>query len=781
MTEKQGGVPLPPGEVHIYYDPQSIPESTQQPQSQQVAVFEAKPNECNGGKMLDTNQHFVVYAVKNGLIRILHRQSSVRALLRAHEGKTVTDIEFFGNGDVLGTVGANVVVWRVYERNQEVVAEKLLEIPETLPGVSRLIWHPFNPNQFWLIHRNRDGINVATLVETTRIKTVAHPTESHAVCQLHSEDVVMKGATQLAATNLTDLEWSVRDARHVMTAHEDGSVKLWDIKADTTPTANGVFPAVCKATFQAGTGPITRCLFLIHDNVATNYGDTPDSTITNAFVSASHGNSCITIWSPFTNTGTPTKLQVFQMDQANPSYNLGVCFGPLNNGGEPPAYFLLLSDRNEGKMFAVALKSIWSSYEPKRPLVEGFEYLVPFLSKFPTYSWSITACEAETLDENAPVGGLNFDMKFFALKSKMVQQMTIPHYMCLPPTSLWESDTRGVRMEPLARPSANGIVQEHVYEEDYELDDVDEDDDDDEDYEAPDPSSLPQPDVMGTLGGGNPFANWLGAIAAKNPSDVGPPPKPKSLPPPAPPSTPSTGVVVNAPPGLLAAVPSPLDGTGSRSGSGLLSPLEILSGGSTTNDSTPQPAEKQANITKKSKSPRRRSPNRRGNSPSRKGNQKKNTPNFPAGPVPSADGKIVILKRETESSVAPAATAAAAPIPANIEESMRKMLTTHFKNQEKVLANEIQRAVRSEIKQTVLPELSKTVAQTVEQSVVKPLQSSMDKFATKVPAIKTEKVAEAVTKGVEEPLKEAFTEVRVSELVLSSMHTALTCVVSNRA
>lgn len=112
---------------------------------------------------------------------------------------------------------------------------------------------------------------------------------------------------------------------------------------------------------------------------------------------------------------------------------------------------------------------------------------------------------------------------------------------------------------------------------------------------------------------------------------------------------------------------------------------------------------------------------------------------------------------------------------------MRKMLTTHFKNQEKVLANEIQRAVRSEIKQTVLPELSKTVAQTVEQSVVKPLQSSMDKFATKVPAIKTEKVAEAVTKGVEEPLKEAFTEVRVSELVLSSMHTALTCVVSNRA
>lgn len=767
MTEKQGGVPLPPGEVHIYYDPQSIPESTQQPQAEQKAVFEAKPNDCNGGKTLDVNQHFVVYAVKNGLIRILHRYSPIRSLLRAHEGKVVTDVEFFQNGDVLGTVGANVVVWRIFERSQEVVAEKLLEIPETLPGVSRFIWHPFNPNQFWLIHRNRDGINVATLVETTRIKTVAHPTESHAVCQLHSEDVVMKGATQIAATNLTDLEWSVRDARHVMTAHEDGCIKLWDIKADSAPTANGVVPAVCKATFQAGNGPITRCLFLIHDNVATNYGDAPDSTITNAFCTASHGNSCITIWSPFTEQGTPTKLQVFQMDQPNPSYNLAVCFGPMLNGGEPPAYFILLSDRNDGKMYVVALKSIWSSYEPKRPLVEGFEYLVPFLSKFPTYSWSIAACPAENLDENAPIGGLNFDMRFYALQSKMVQHMNIPHYMCLPPTSLWEADTPGVRMEPLVRPSTNGIEEEHVYEEEYELDGMDEeDDDDDEDYEAPDPSSLPQPDGLGNpMGGTNPFANWLGAIAAKNPVDVGPPPEPKALPPPAPPSTPATGVVVNAPPGLLSAVLSPLDGpggVGSRSGSGLLSPLEILSS-STTNDNTPQPEEKQVNK-KNTKSPRRqRSPNRRGNSPNRKGNQKKNTPNFPSGPVPSADGKIAILKRETEPAtpVATTSAAVAAPVSGNLEESMRKMLTTHFKNQEKVLVNEIQRAVRAEIKQTVLPELSKTVAQTVEQSVVKPLQLSMDKFASKVPTIKTDKVVEAVTSGVEEPLKEVFTEVRV--------------------
>ena len=43
-------------------------ESAQQPQTQQIAVYEATPNEdCINGSVLDVNQHFVVYAVKNGL------------------------------------------------------------------------------------------------------------------------------------------------------------------------------------------------------------------------------------------------------------------------------------------------------------------------------------------------------------------------------------------------------------------------------------------------------------------------------------------------------------------------------------------------------------------------------------------------------------------------------------------------------------------------------------------------------------------------------------------
>ena len=753
---------MPPGEVHIYYDPLSVPEGSQQPQAQQVAVFEAKRNDENpNGSALDVNQHFVVYAVKNGLIRVLHRASTLKNLLRAHEGKQVTDIKFFQNGDILGTVGGNVVVWRVFERSQEIVAEKLLEIPDTFPSVSRLIWHPFNPNQFWLIHRNRDNVNVATLVETTRISTVVHATESHAVCRLFSSDVVMEGALQLATdSNLTDLVWSGRDARHVLTTHEDGSIKLWDLKADSAQNANGVVPAVCKATIQED-GPVTRCLFLPHDNIATNYGIPPDSTITTVFCTASKGNSCITIWSPFTETEAPTKLQSFQMDGADPKYNIDICYGPtfFQSVGDTPAFFLMLSDRCNGKMYALAIKSIWGSHEPKRPLVEGFEYVVPFLTKFPTYSWSVAVFPAKDMEENAPFGGLNFDIRFYALQSKMVQDMTIPHYMLLPPTSLWEADTLGVRVERLALPSRGGIVEDHVYEEDYELDDVEEDDDDDEDYAAPDPSSLPQPDGLGDpMGGNNPFANWLGNLATKPSVEVPPEPQRSAIVP-LPSPVPVAPVAPRAPPpGLFAPVP-PIVESVSREGSGLLSPMEILSSSSQdARDTTSGNGHKQQQAVKKNKSPRVQ----RGASPKAKGRDKK-TANFPPGPVPvpSADGKIAILKRGQEIPVAlPVETSAA--VPAGLEESLKKAIASQFKAQEKIIVAEIQRVVRQEIKQTILPELSKTVTTTVEQAVVRPLQSSMEKFVNKAPDVKTTRIIEAVTSGVEEPLKEVFTDVSVA-------------------
>ena len=776
MTKQHGSVPLPPGAVHIYYDPLSIPEEAQQPQAEQVAVFDAQRNDdCPNGSTLDVNHHFVVYAVKNGLIRVLHRTSTRKHLLRAHEGRQVTDIKFFHEGDVVGTVGGCLVIWRVFERAHEIVAEKLLEFPETIPSMSRMIWHTFNPNQFWLIHRDRDNVNVATLIETTSISTVVHPTEAHAVCRPYSNDVVLENAQQIATeSNLTDLDWSGRDPGHVMTAHADGSIKLWNLRADSSRSPRGMIPVVCMVTIQ-DSGPVSRCLFLPHDNVATNYrnylqSDTAvyrDPTITNAFCTASRGNSCITIWSPFSESEVPLKLQVFQIEGADPAYNVSTAFSPsfrTQLQGQPGPVFVLLSDRIGKTMYALSLRAIWGPEHVDGPvpvLLEGFQYVVALKTKFPTYSWSVTVVPVVDDDDDEDFG-LDFDIRFYALQSRMVQDMYIPKYMLSPPTIEWDEGSPGLRVELLPKNAVCRSVHVNLYEEDSELDDDDEDTE--EEYASPDPSSLPPPDGVGDpVERHNPFENWLGNLASRAAGSATPQPKKPGDIPVAPPPTPSAVNIAQTtlPPGLFA-IPTPADSI-SGEGSGLLSPLAILS--SSGNDSARGNGERQRED-KKVKPQRAASPKVKG--------KDRNGSTFPAGPVPAADGKIAILKRDRELPLVPLTSSPAlVPLtasPAGLEESLRKAIASHFKAQEKIIVAEVQRAVRQEIKQVVLPELSKAVNTTVEQSVVRPLQSSMEKFVKSAESTKADKIIQAVSSGVEDPLKEAFTEVGVLACILILMY-----------
>ena len=83
----------------------------QQPQTQAIAVYEASKNDDDeylirlNGSLIDVNSQFVIYTVKNGLIRVMHRHSAMRALLRGHANQVVTDIKFFHDGDVVGKIG----------------------------------------------------------------------------------------------------------------------------------------------------------------------------------------------------------------------------------------------------------------------------------------------------------------------------------------------------------------------------------------------------------------------------------------------------------------------------------------------------------------------------------------------------------------------------------------------------------------------------------------------------------------------------------------------------
>lgn len=127
-------------------------------------------------------------------------------------------------------------------------------------------------------------------------------------------------------------------------------------------------------------------------------------------------------------------------------------------------------------------------------------------------------------------------------------------------------------------------------------------------------------------------------------------------------------------------------------------------------------------------------------------------------PKPATHAKIAILKREDAPPAhdVPAADA----MPSDLEDVLKKTLLAHFKRQESFIADQVQRAVKQEIQTSVVPTLSKMMTQTMEQAVVKPVKAALDKNTKERTKVQTDVIVNAVSTTVEEPLTNAFKEVR---------------------
>ena len=809
-SEPFGTTPLPTSSsgspVKVWLDAERTLPLAQQPQTQQIAVFEATPPDILNGSVLDVNQHFVVYGVKNGLIRILHRHSALRSLLRAHKDQTLTDVKFFQDGDVLATVAhsaerSSVIIWRVFQRSPEILSEILLEVTTTKFTTWRVVWHPFNPNQFWMIHSDARGKTVATLVETTRITTTVHPQHGHAVCDFHEDFVIMQGAVQLTTAgttdagdtsgstadgNLTDLCWSDRETRHVLTTHDNGEIRLWDLKK-LHANPNGTVSPVCMTSIKESDAKLSRCLFLPHE-------DNGDNNWTTCFLTATEQNTELTLWTAFSERGKPQKIQILGLERPASSYLVDVCSGPAPADASPPSCFVVMADRTAGKIFAFHLRSVWNDAaagKPKKALLVGSDYVVPFQTKFPTYSWSVVSVPTTDISEEElnEQGGIIFDMKLFAYQSTVVQSLTLTSYMCLPPEKTWTDPTPGVRVERMynvqsAHVSDIGSDSEDamVYDEDYDVGDVDNEDESAE-YDPPEASALPLPDGLSSPGSGpthaplsnNPFANWLGAIAAKNSSTTTAAPLPAAaeddLPLPAvapPPPAPSMATTLLSPMHLLmgtqqATSASPVESrsiTPSISNKASSAPAQVVPAVKPTSSAT---ATTTATATAAgTKKPRKKSPKR---------------PTTTSAASSTDHGKIQILKRDTPAAATTTSgqgkpetpqKQSLSPLPKLIpvqehssmaeSEGIMNGISAHS-----VSADAIRQVVAHEMQATVIPQLEKTIQASLNANVTKPIlealgQLSASKSSSEGAKVDIDQIAASVSRSVDVPLRAAFAE-----------------------
>ena len=588
--------------LDVTYDPASTSEQhIQQPLQQELASFVAERADYSlyGASIMGVNSNFIVYAVKNGLIRILSRHSATKSLLRLHQNEIVSDIQFFHDGEFLATVSATksdvtpedgvcricssrVIVWRVYQRNNGlggaddiiIATDPMLEIRSTTRKMVRVIWHPFNPNQFFIMHSSSSGTStssgtsslmMATLIETTKIATTADPIQNHAVADFTTFSSLQPNGSMVAfkdAVSLHDLAWSGVDVNCVMGGYDGGELIFYDLS--TSYQLPSILDALQSNSSKSGilhrihhgSDSINRCLFLPHYD--SNHSNSvvaalPSATTTtttkhnytSCFVTGGGGgggvnsNATITLWSAFTSESQPMVIQTIHIaaPAANQhSYILNTCYGPSSpSTTTPPSCFIIACCRELGRVYAFHVKAQWSKdddEQSKRVLLSGSDYVVPFTTKHPILSCTITcAPTANTIEEDDSVDdgirSINFDMKLFVYQTVAAQCLQLTSHMCLPPRKPYSDATPGVTAKHIANSSAvtNVVLESALITNDSKVDDGFEDYDIDETEEdeydaAPDPSSLPNPSssIMSgnstTNSGSNPFSNWLGALAA---------------------------------------------------------------------------------------------------------------------------------------------------------------------------------------------------------------------------------------------------------------------------
>jgi len=791
--------------------------SRTQPHTTPITNLPSTPNPVSTGSLLALNSSYIVYAVKNGLIRVMDRSSSnpLRTLLRSHTAR-ITDCAFFGTdtsgkgggSDVLASVGGNsVVIWRIFSREDELSSEILLEIEWDPPAdganfmCKRVVWHPFNPNQFMLILNDNvidggdtNGRKVAMFVETTRLLTVSK--EGHALCKASSShatnpsvegmlDLIVLDGEDGKSTEVTDLSWSNLDSRHVLSSHKDGYIRLWDLKdsvyvvngkevsaVDASSSAKYAVSARCIMSVKVSSSSfVQRCFFLASFEDACSFFKTgggtamePGSNMTSPFVSVTEDGE-VGLWSPFTMTGSPpTVVQIADLENLSSSHvQAAICCLPHGKTeNDPPSAFVVLGDES-GNLAALHLASQWrqvpspdAAAPRKVAAVTGFNYMSMFKTLQPIYSWSVMY----SIDDSSDTKQYNIDC--YCVQSKAVQKLTLSPAMCAAPTPIEQGYVPDgitlVDINSVISPDESYADDDRIEFDDYdEVSEVEEEEEDlkdmqsqvtinsedsgEEEQDDTNPQHPPSlPSFLTGKTNSNSFSNWLGNLAGKTKT-------PNSTVPPTPAVTPVATPMTNQQQHILDLNKFPLphvpESTVSLpskvSSSSLLSPTEMLGTKSTDSENIDE------GITVKAKDKK----------PTKAEKKVSSKPKLPQEP-----GAVAILKREDPSGISSVETSSVGAIGSvtkeEIDEIVRKAVGYHFQKQETMIVSEIQKAVRYEVQSGLVPILNKTVSKHLEETVSKTMKTQISKSVKECMSIQTEEIANTVASSLREPIVDSF-------------------------
>ena len=348
------------------------------------------------------NARYICYGLRAGQVRVLHKDTASRALLRGHTAQ-IADMRFSPatNADILASFGVdgNLLVKKIVSPaggDGDIEEKALLRLTVTTDVAASDV--PLTPRVRWLsktriVASYGDGVFAVDVdPKASEAKTVALDLAAGADAPA-GVAVVAPIANKPAAT---DLAVAPGANGRLAVAHADGSVRVW---------------SPVDAAFA-------------QDSAFTPFDDAPDAPLASvhfasedALVVGGENNGALAMWSlPPPNddmTSSPEHVQTLTFAPSDDVFNFALC-------AAPGARLVLVSNLKKQAVYAVHYAETAS---------RGFDYVAEFSTTMPVLSFT---ARREDAADDAAAAGPGGALQLYCMQTQAIQQYALAVDRCRP-------------------------------------------------------------------------------------------------------------------------------------------------------------------------------------------------------------------------------------------------------------------------------------------------------------------------------------------------------------
>ena len=354
------------------------------------------------------NGRYICYGLRAGQIRVLHKETASRALLRGHT-QHIADMAFSPskNSDVLASFGmdGNLFVKKIVapaDPNGDIEEKCLLQVTvmtEALPGTV------MTPKVRWLskskiVASYADGVFIvdvaaaAAASENTEISLYLSPGSFGA----EAPDGVTIVSPMAGRPVVTDMSVGPGEAGRLAVAHHDGTLRVWSQAGDT----------------------------FVQDSTFSPFDETPDAPLASVFFAAPDAlviggehNNQLSMWSlPIGGADdmsvSPEHVQTLSFAPSADVYNFAV-------SAAPGARLVLVSNLKKQALYAVHFGEDAKC---------GFDYVSEFSTTMPVLSF--TALREDGAESDEPTTGGAGTLQLYCMQTQAIQQYALAVDRCRP-------------------------------------------------------------------------------------------------------------------------------------------------------------------------------------------------------------------------------------------------------------------------------------------------------------------------------------------------------------